>query len=171
MSDEPTKKPGAAGLIDGAERIVYFGAALFLLVTIGMVFFSAVTAFLEAAERGVLETALEVLDQILLVFIFAELLGIITTIVRENQVRVEPFLLIGLIAVVRRILLVTTSNRAWAPRNLPACSTNLGFSRRSYWRSPEPSILSVGTRGRSVLPEARGSLPPGLSQTVFICGV
>lgn len=113
MSDEPTKeptkKPGAAGLIDGAERIVYFGAALFLLVTIGMVFFSAVTAFLEAGERGALETALEVLDRILLVFIFAELLGTITTIVRENEVRAEPFLLIGLIAVVRRILAVTAS--------------------------------------------------------------
>ena len=73
-----------------------------------MIFFSAVTAFL-AAERGALETALEVLDRILLVFIFAELLGTIITIVRENEVRAEPFLLIWLIAVVRRILAVTAS--------------------------------------------------------------
>jgi uncharacterized membrane protein (DUF373 family) len=74
-----------------------------------MIFFSAVTAFLEVAERGMLETALEILDRILLIFIFAELLGTITTIVRDNEVRAEPFLLIGLIAVVRRILAVTAS--------------------------------------------------------------
>jgi uncharacterized membrane protein (DUF373 family) len=109
VSEEPKNKPGAIGTIDSAERIVYFGAALFLLVTIGMIFFSAVTAFLEVAERGMLETALEILDRILLIFIFAELLGTITTIVRDNEVRAEPFLLIGLIAVVRRILAVTAS--------------------------------------------------------------
>ncbi len=109
MSEEPKNKPGAIGIIDSAERIVYFGAALFLLVTIGMIFFSAVTTFLEVAERGMLETALEILDRILLIFIFAELLGTITTIVRDNEVRAEPFLLIGLIAVVRRILAVTAS--------------------------------------------------------------
>lgn len=109
MSEEPRDKPGAIGIIDSAERIVYFGAALFLLVTIGMVFFSAATTFLDAAEHGLLTTALEVLDRILLIFIFAELLGTITTIVRHNEVRAEPFLLIGLIAVVRRILAVTAS--------------------------------------------------------------
>ncbi len=109
MSEDRENKLGTVRIIDFAERIVYFGAALFLLVTIGIVFFSAVTTFLEAAERGTLETALEILDRILLIFIFAELLGTITTIVRENEVRAEPFLLIGLIAVVRRILTVTAS--------------------------------------------------------------
>ena len=37
------------------------------------------------------------------------MLGTITTIVRDNEIRAEPFLLIGLIAVVRRILAVTVS--------------------------------------------------------------
>ena len=49
------------------------------------------------------------MNRILLVFIFAELLGIITIIVRDNEVRAETFLLIGLIAVARRILAVTAS--------------------------------------------------------------
>ncbi len=77
MSNEPTKKSGLVGTIDFVEKAVYYVAALFLLVTIGVIFFSATTTFLKAAEIGTLDTALEVLDRILLVFIFAELLGTI----------------------------------------------------------------------------------------------
>lgn len=91
------------------ERVIYYGAALFLLVTITMVFYDAAATIIEVRNAGPLSTALEVLDKILLLFIFAELLGTITTIVRENEIRADPFLLIGLIAVVRRILAVTVS--------------------------------------------------------------
>jgi len=96
-------------LMDLAERGAYYGVALFLLVTIIMVFVSAAVSLSEVVELGPLETALEVLDKVLLIFIFAELLGTISTIVREREVTAEPFLLIGLIAVVRRILAVTAS--------------------------------------------------------------
>ena len=99
----------AARLIDTIERVIYYGAAFFLLVTIAMVFYDAAASILEVRNVGPLKTALEVLDKILLLFIFAELLGTITTIVQENEIRADPFLLIGLIAVVRRILAVTVS--------------------------------------------------------------
>ncbi len=64
-----------AKAMDAAERVVYFGAALFLLATIGMVFYSAGASVIRIAEVGPLGTALEVLDKVLLVFIFAELLA------------------------------------------------------------------------------------------------
>lgn len=92
-----------------SERIVYYGAAFFLLVTVGVLFASTAGSFLNVIETGPLDTALEVLDKVLLIFIFAELLSTIGTILRENEIRAEPFLLIGLIAVVRRILTVTAS--------------------------------------------------------------
>jgi uncharacterized membrane protein (DUF373 family) len=44
---------------------------------------------------------------VLLITIFVELLITIEIIVRERQLVAEPFLLIGVVAVVRRILLVT----------------------------------------------------------------
>ena len=109
MSETPREKPQLIRVIESVERVIYYGAALFLLVTIGMVFYDAAAGLLNVLEVGPLKTALEVLDKILLIFIFAELLSTITTIVRENEVRAEPFLLIGLIAVVRRILAVTAS--------------------------------------------------------------
>jgi uncharacterized membrane protein (DUF373 family) len=110
LNNEPAKNPRAIKFIEFTERFAYFGAAAFLLVTIGMIFFPAGVTLLDVVEAGSLQTALEVLDRVLLVFIFAELLGTVITIVRENEVRAEPFLLIGLIAVVRRILAVTASN-------------------------------------------------------------
>ncbi len=43
----------------------------------------------------------------LLIFIFVELLNTIGMVVSEREIVAEPFLLVGLKAVVRRILLVT----------------------------------------------------------------
>jgi uncharacterized membrane protein (DUF373 family) len=44
---------------------------------------------------------------VLLLFIFVELLDTIGIVAREHEIVAEPFLLVGLIAVVRRILSVT----------------------------------------------------------------
>lgn len=109
MRREPESQPRLTRAIDGAERVVYYVAAAFLLVTIVLVFVAAVRDMLAVAEVGLLNTALAVLDSVLLVFIFAELLSTISTIVKEREIVAEPFLLIGIIAVVRRILSVTVS--------------------------------------------------------------
>ena len=103
------KESRLAGILSVSERVVYYVAAVALLITVGMLFVSAGESVLRVTEVGPLGTALEVLDRVLLIFIFAELLGTISTIVREREVKAEPFLLIGLIAVVRRILGVTVS--------------------------------------------------------------
>ena len=105
-SEEPSRSIAVLGL---AEKVVYYAAAVFLLVTVGMLFVSAGSSMLHVLEVGPLESALEVLDKVLLIFIFAELLRTIITVVEEREVRVEPFLIVGLIAVVRRILAVTVS--------------------------------------------------------------
>ena len=104
-----TDRPWTIRYIDLAERAAYYGVAFFLLATIVMVFASAVYSFTGILRLGPLEVSVQVLDKLLLIFIFAELLGTISTIVREREVTAEPFLLIGLIAVVRRILGVTVS--------------------------------------------------------------
>ncbi|QIN78659.1 hypothetical protein GBA65_09140 [Rubrobacter marinus] len=104
--EETTRATRALGL---SEKVVYYAAAVFLLVTVAMLFVSAGASVLGVLELGPLEAALEVLDKVLLIFIFAELLRTIITVVEEREVRVEPFLVVGLIAVVRRILAVTVS--------------------------------------------------------------
>jgi uncharacterized membrane protein (DUF373 family) len=96
------------GVLDVIERIAYFAIALALSVPIVMLVFSAAISMLEVSEVGVLETALTVLDRVLLAFIFVELIDTVRVTVRERGIFIaEPFLLVGLIAVVRRILLLT----------------------------------------------------------------
>ncbi len=106
-SREPEKRPRLVTLLNYSGKVVYYGAAFALLVTVGMLFISVGQSLLAVFEVGPLGTALTVLDRILLIFIFVELLNTIEVIVRENEIVAEPFLLIGLIAVVRRILLLT----------------------------------------------------------------
>jgi uncharacterized membrane protein (DUF373 family) len=109
MEPESERRPRITRIIDVAERVVYYVAAVFLLAMIVFVFAAAGREMLSVIETGLLMTALNVLDSVLLIFIFAELLSTISTIVKEREIVAEPFLLIGIIAVVRRILAVTVS--------------------------------------------------------------
>jgi uncharacterized membrane protein (DUF373 family) len=104
---EPERKPWLVTLLNYSEKVTYYGAALALLVTVGMLFVSVGASLLAVLEAGPLETALTILDRVLLIFIFVELLNTIEIFVRENEIVAGPFLLVGLIAVVRRILLLT----------------------------------------------------------------
>lgn len=102
------KRANLLGMLGVFEHIIYFFVAVALIVPIALLFGSMVMSTLRVAEVGVLQTVLAVLDRVLLVFIFVELLDTIRIIIRERGiVIVGPFLLVGLIAVVRRILLVT----------------------------------------------------------------
>lgn len=105
------QKRGISGskIIQVAEATVYYVVGVFLLVTIVLLFGSAVKELIELGQNGLLQTSLEMLDKILLVFIFAELLNTVSTIVREGEIVASPFLLIGVIAAVRRILAITAS--------------------------------------------------------------
>jgi|SRR5215217_2055154 len=108
MAPEPYKRV-FGGILDAqSERIAYLAIALALSVPIVMLVISAAVIMLEVSEVGVLETVLGVLDRLLLAFIFVELIDTIRVTLRERGIFIaEPFLLVGLIAVVRRILLLT----------------------------------------------------------------
>jgi uncharacterized membrane protein (DUF373 family) len=107
MAPDPFKRVFTA-ILDAFERIAYVAIALALSIPIVMLVFSAAISMLEVSEVGVLETALTVLDRVLLAFIFVELIDTVRVTVRERGIFIaEPFLLVGLIAVVRRILLLT----------------------------------------------------------------
>lgn len=99
-------------ILDAFKNIAYVAIALALSVPIVMLVFSAAVSMLEVSEVGVLETVLIVLDRLLLAFIFVELIDTISATLNERGIFIaEPFLLVGLIAVVRRILLLTAEGK------------------------------------------------------------
>jgi uncharacterized membrane protein (DUF373 family) len=91
------------------EVFLYVAVGLLLAVAAVLVLTGTVTGLVHAVDqgKGAVEVAVVVLDRILLTLIVAELVYTLRFVLRTHEIVVEPFLYIGLIAVVRRILIVT----------------------------------------------------------------
>lgn len=97
-----------AGLA-GFEILLYAAVGLLLAVAAVLVLIGTVHELAHgiSSGKGSVNVAVTVLDRILLTLIIAELVYTLRFVLRTHQIAVEPFLFVGLIAVVRRILIVT----------------------------------------------------------------
>lgn len=80
--------------------VVLSAAALALLVKAG---YDLATGL--GAEEGLKKTTSQILDTLLLVFILVELLSAVRTTLVERQLLAEPFLLVGIIATIKEIVI------------------------------------------------------------------
>jgi uncharacterized membrane protein (DUF373 family) len=91
-----------------AETAIYLVVAVLLVVAAGFTVVGTVTDVIEGgSKRAIVDTGGFILDRVLLLFIFAELLYTLRVVNIGGQLHVEPFLLVGLIAVVRKVLVLT----------------------------------------------------------------
>ncbi len=91
-----------------AEDIIYIGLGILLTVTSFALLIGESFAFADYMFSGTLsENITFVLDRILLVIIFVEVLYTVQVSFRQHTLQPEPFLVVGLIAVTRRILVLT----------------------------------------------------------------
>ena len=74
VTNEPNNKPKLLDILSIVQRAVYYGVATVLIISIGILFVSTAAGLLQVLEIGPLETALTVLDRVLLISIFVELL-------------------------------------------------------------------------------------------------
>jgi uncharacterized membrane protein (DUF373 family) len=97
-----------AGLV-GFEVLLYAAVGVLLATAAVLVLVGTVHQLAHgiSSGRGAVNVAVTVLDRILLTLIIAELVYTLRFVLRTHEIAVEPFLFIGLIAVVRRILIVT----------------------------------------------------------------
>jgi uncharacterized membrane protein (DUF373 family) len=96
------------GLV-GFEVFLYAAVALLLAAAAVLVLVGTVHELARAisTSAAAVDTAVTVLDRVLLLLIIAELAYTLRFVLRTHTIAVEPFLFIGLIAVVRRVLIVT----------------------------------------------------------------
>jgi uncharacterized membrane protein (DUF373 family) len=109
--DEAEGGPGGgllAGLV-GFEVLLYAAVGLLLAAAAVLVLVGTVHELAHGIStgKGSVDIAVTVLDRILLTLIIAELVYTLRFVLRTHEIAVEPFLFIGLIAVVRRVLIVT----------------------------------------------------------------
>lgn len=97
-----------SGLV-GFEAFLYVAVAILLAAAAVLILVGTVHELAHAVSTsaGAVDTGVTVLDRILLLLIIAELAYTLRFVLRTHTIAVEPFLFIGLIAVVRRILIVT----------------------------------------------------------------
>ncbi len=93
--------------IEKAENVVYLAVAVVLVAVAAVVLGASVVKLAELPDLGVITTAAEVLDLLLLVFIVVELLYAVRTTLAERELLAEPFLIVGIIASIKEIVVLS----------------------------------------------------------------
>jgi uncharacterized membrane protein (DUF373 family) len=99
-------------LLELAENVVYGGIALFLVLTALLLLVLAGKTTWTLIGDFTETSVLELLDVLLLVFIVVELLFAVRTTVERRELVAEPFLLVGIIASIKEIVVLSVEAAA-----------------------------------------------------------
>ncbi|MCA1713558.1 MAG: serine--tRNA ligase [Actinobacteria bacterium] len=88
------------------ENVVYALVAVLLIVCAGALLISTANELVTGITEGARETVEHVLDSLLLVFILVELLGATRASLISRTLVAEPFLLVGIIASIKEIVVI-----------------------------------------------------------------
>lgn len=107
-SQADSKRNWVARAFTGAEDVVYIGLGLLLAASSIILLVTGIIDFTHNFMSGAFpQKIVALLDRILLVLLFVELLYTVQVSFREHTIVPEPFLLVGLIAAIRRVLVLT----------------------------------------------------------------
>jgi len=109
-SRETELHPVRLRLVQGlslVEDVVYFGLGLLLTIAAFGLLFSGSRVVIGMGSGDLGSNVVNLLDQILLTLLVIELLYTVQVSFREHGLLAEPFLVVALIAVIRRILVLT----------------------------------------------------------------
>jgi uncharacterized membrane protein (DUF373 family) len=107
-SIEEPKRHLAARAFTIVEDVVYLGLGVLLAGSAIVLLISGLVSFVQnLLARTMLTNIVPLLDQLLLILLVIELLYTVQVSFREHVLKAEPFLLVGLIAAIRRVLVLT----------------------------------------------------------------
>jgi uncharacterized membrane protein (DUF373 family) len=98
----------AATAMRGVEDVLYIAVSAVLAIAGLILFGTGLYTFATGFQDGDLSSkVLDLLDAMLLVFIVTELIHTISAVIRERVLLTEPFLIVGIIAAIRRLVLIS----------------------------------------------------------------
>jgi uncharacterized membrane protein (DUF373 family) len=110
---KPARPRGVAGSIWALERaqdIVTVAVGVVLIALAAVLVVAGLVDFVRDAIHGTIPVAsIALLDQILLVLILVEIVHTVVLSLRAHRLAAQPFIIVGLVAVIRRILFVLSS--------------------------------------------------------------
>ena len=104
--NHPPEKSYQIQFLEQLEKYGYVTAGLSFLLVGMMVFVNAWYQFINGLPRGLSFAALHLMNELLLVVILLELFRTVINFLKSRMISLEPFLYVGIIASVRRLLTI-----------------------------------------------------------------
>lgn len=102
--DEKDRQRFADRVLSVIEDAVYWGIAVILVAGAVALLVAQVKTMFSLLDKPISNVMLELLDGVLLIFIFVELLYAVRTSLRSHEIAVEPFLIVGILACIKEIV-------------------------------------------------------------------
>jgi uncharacterized membrane protein (DUF373 family) len=112
--DRPSHWPGVAvvgrwtSALERSQDAITVMVGVLLIALAGVLLISGIVDFATSSSKGISSPATSLLDRVLLVLIVVEIVHTVVLSLRAHRLIAQPFIVVGLIAVIRRILLVLT---------------------------------------------------------------
>ncbi len=107
-------QPAAPGVgwsiwvLEHLQDVVTVIVGIVLIALASIVLIAAIVDFVNGSDGSVTAGATDLLDRVLLVLILVEIVHTVVLSLRAHRLVAQPFIVVGLIAVIRRILFVLT---------------------------------------------------------------
>ena len=105
--DEEDRQRFADRVLSLAEDAIYWAIAVVLLGGSAALLVAQANVLLRLRNTPASTIMLEVLDGLLLIFIFVELLYAVRTSLRSHEIVAEPFLIVGILAGIKEIVVLS----------------------------------------------------------------
>jgi uncharacterized membrane protein (DUF373 family) len=119
MSEDKEQRPGGVagmwiiGLLENAQDILSLIVGVMLVALAVVVLVLGVVDFFHDVKRGSVENAVvNLLNRVLLVLILVEIMHTVVLSLRAHHLVTQPLLAVGLVAVIRKILFVLSSEES-----------------------------------------------------------
>jgi uncharacterized membrane protein (DUF373 family) len=95
-------------MLEHAQDVVTVTVGIVLIGLAAVLLVSGVADFLDGSSRSISVAAPILVDRVLLVLILVEIVHTVVLSLRSHRLVAQPFIVVGLVAVIRRILFVLT---------------------------------------------------------------
>ncbi len=99
---------GSIWFLEHTQDTVTVTVGLILIALAGALLISGIVDFVNESHRTITAAATNLIDRVLLVLILVEIVHTVVLSLRAHRLVAQPFIVVGLIAVIRRILFVLT---------------------------------------------------------------
>jgi uncharacterized membrane protein (DUF373 family) len=153
----PAPRPAVAASIwalEHAQDFVTVAVGVVLIVLAATLAVSGVVSFAEDMQKHttIANAAINLLDRVLLVLILVEIVHTVVLSLRAHRLAAQPFIVVGLVAVIRRILFLLSNQNVIPTAELAlligmVVAFVAAYLAVSYFEKPDPEDASSPARG------------------------